>query len=454
MPKLPRDWCDDFRRFVSEEQLFGPQDRLLLAVSGGLDSTVLWHTLEQLGYNYTPAHCNFGLRAGESDGDAAFVRSLAAACSREPAMATFNTGARAVERGISLQMAARELRYYWLKELAVRKGYDCILTAHHADDAIETMLLNFLRGTGLRGLTGIPLREGRLRRPLLFTGRDRIAGVAEAAGLQWREDRTNAEDKYRRNHLRHHVLPVLRQLNPGLSATAAANFSHLRQALSLYDAGLQELTRQLRQEDPNGWQADRSAVLRHPAGEALLYEWLTAAGFSAEQVRQARTAAPGTLLRSTAGRLLADGDRWHFRAGQPDDSVHLLAEGEHRLELAGGASLEWECGLPVPDRLAGEEGSCLLDQQLLQFPLQLRRWEKGDRFCPLGMGGNSKKLQDFFTDQKINRLDREDSWVLVNGNREIVWLVGYRLDDRYKVTDHTSRCCRFVFRQVRSGENV
>lgn len=430
-----------FRKFVAEEQLFSAGDPLLLAISGGLDSVVLGDLLHREGYDFACAHVNFELRGAESDGDEAFVRALAEQWGVPFHAVRLSASDAAKTSGESVQMAARRLRYDWLQSLLTSGGYDFLLTAHHLDDSLETFLLHFLRGTGLAGLAGIPPRRGAIRRPLLFANRAAIAAYAGDRGLSYREDSSNADDKYLRNYLRRHVLGHLYALEPGLEQRAARNFAHLREARQLYDEAVAGWYEKCWKSGPAGEVRIHLADLRGlPFRATLLWEWLSPYGFTREQLRQALDAPTGTWLEADAHRLLVGSDvlKLVSAPGKHAPDEPLIASWDTSYELRGGR-FHLSAPQPPPDSLRQPPERVWLPMERLQFPLRLRRWRAGDWFRPFGMDGRQQKLQDFFVNQKIDRYERERAWLLVNGNGDIIWLVGRRLDHRYRVTAATQQ---------------
>lgn len=433
-------------QWIEDQSLFRPDDRLLLAVSGGMDSVVMLDVLHRLGYTKHAgiAHCNFQLRGGESDEDAAFVGRLADDYGLACHAAAFDTKTVAKTRNISIQMAARDLRYAYFDEIRQQFDYTYVLTAHHLDDRLETFWINFTRGAGLKGLAALQARNGFIRRPLLHAPRQAIAAYQQAQQLPHREDSSNATDAYSRNHFRHHVLPALYTWTPQLGEKAAANFQHIEEMLFLYHESIERYRQQWLQPKGDYLCIDRRAVIGHPSAPTLLWEWLHPMGFDAEQCRQARVAQAGTLLYSPTHVLLVKTDSIDISPiGTDSPSRHLWPSDLPAMALDSGTLTQAMCR--VPATFPQDKHTIYVNAEALVYPLQVRHWKAGDVFCPLGMNGQQQKLQDFFTNQKIDRLERQRQWLLLNGNGDIVWVIGHRLDDRYKLSAGESTAIRFTF---------
>jgi tRNA(Ile)-lysidine synthase len=415
--------------------------RILVAVSGGLDSVVLAHLFHKAGISFGIAHVNFGLRGTESDEDASFVRMLAMERYAVPYYETrFDTLAFAQQRGISVQMAARELRYEWFEQCRSLHGYDWIATAHHADDAIETFLLNFVHGTGLAGLRGILPISGVLVRPLLFADRRQIAHYASEEQLRWREDSSNASQYYQRNYLRQEVVPRLRALNPSLSKTFLSTVERLRSAWSLQNAQLENWASQVcvQRGDTFYIALDAFNVLDEPIYH--LHYVLDRFGFSYAQARQVFGSLDrqvGAQFMSRSHLLTRDRTYWIVSPLQKEEVVNT-----YTIELGVSSvvlpNFQLHVGLhdaseSVPLRRSSDVAQ--LNAALVEFPLTLRPWRAGDWFCPLGMKGKRKLVSDLLIDLKVSLPRKKDVYVLVDAAGKILWVVGYRLDDRFRRLD-------------------
>ncbi len=428
-----------FWAFIREKNLFTEQDTVLLAVSGGLDSMTLLHLVASSHPHTAVAHCNFQLRGLESDADARLVRSEASKRGLPFYEKTFDTAAFAAEHGLSVQMAARELRYAWFEELCDAHGFSRIATAHHLDDHVETAWLHFIRGAGLRGLTGMPLINGRVVRPLLFASRSEIEALAQAEALLWREDSSNAEDYYARNFVRRHLIPGAKQLNPNFLQTNARSLERLRESADNLDFLLERFLKPRINAESGvlSWvKPDFDAL---PGRLQALLSVFKPFGFEEEQLRQLLEGWTDTGKRwesASGARLLndreylilePDGERLppeHIRIDRDDLMVRL--PGNQTLFV-----MPAEPGALMPDG----RNEILAPADKLVFPLTVRPWQAGDVFQPFGMAGRHQKLQDFLTNAKISRLEKEQTLVLENGSGEVIWVIGRRLDERFRVAE-------------------
>ena len=441
----------DFLTFINQNGLFQPTDRLLLAVSGGLDSTVLTHLCARARLTFGVAHCNFQLRGRESAAEEAFVRDLAVAQGADFFVERFDTLAFAAQNGLSTQMAARELRYARFEKIRQEHHYDWILTAHHQNDLLETVLLNLTRGVGWRGLQGILPKNGCVVRPLLFATQAAIEAFAQENNLQWREDSSNQTDDYQRNLLRHQVVPILQQLNPQVVGAVAQTAARVAALTRTWDENLRECANQVLV-----YQEDRTLIL-YPKLEAFsepierLAGLLRPFGFGFGQARliwAARTVQAGTTFLSVSHCLTKDRDAFVLTQLEPTakakgDEAMLLHETERawRLPHFGLERIDVE---PTDGLVFDKNPDCLyLAAERVQFPLLARPWRAGDWFCPLGMGGKRKKVSDFLIDQKVPRDLKNKVWVLESAG-EIAWVVGFRADERFKVKGDAEKIIKFL----------
>lgn len=441
-------WVRDNTAFIQQRRLFEVTDRLLVACSGGADSVALAYLLADGGYTFDLAHVNFQLRGSESDADAAFVEQLAEHLEVRLHQTSFNTEALAqMQPGQSVQMVARTLRYEWLEKVREAHQYAYILTGHHQDDNLETFLFNFSRGASLRGLRGIPLRNGPIIRPLLGTNRRAIEAFLRGYDIPFRVDSSNASLKYARNRIRHRVLPELKVLNPDLSQTVQPHFEQLQQAWLMVEA----LAEQLRAEwyrplEDGRWVIERQALQNVAYGNYLLELWLEPQGFTPEQCRQALSARVGTLLEGETHRLLVQSEQLLVETRLPEGETSFpLSKHPGQFVLPTGDVFKWKQRLRIKADPARDPYVATLDATRLRWPLRIRRWQSGDRFQPFGMKGRSRKLQDFFTDQKIDRLQRQRCWILENGDGTIIWVVGYRMDHRFRLLSNSDKVVELLY---------
>ena len=434
---------DGFQSFIREEKLFDKKDRLLLAVSGGVDSVVLCELCATLGYDFVIAHCNFQLRGAESDRDEDFVRRLAKRYNAELRIKEFDTQEYAQRNKLSIQVAARELRYAWFNECInddkpVDGGWR-ILTAHHLDDNVETLLMHFFRGSGISGLRGILPKQGALVRPLLFARKGELLDFARARGLEWVEDSSNQSDKYQRNYFRNELLPVIRSIMPQAEENLADNLQRFRDIEILYQQAIQKhKKRLLKYKSAEVHIPVASLKLTKPLA-SVFYEIIKDYGFASTQLQEALEllyAGTGKYIQSASHRILKN-RKWLIITPLPSvASSHILIEQEDALVDFERGRLKFEM-TGQPASIPADPAIGCLDATHLKFPLLLRRWKAGDYFYPLGMR-KKKKLARFFIDQKLSAVQKEKIWVL-ESDKKIIWVIGMRIDDRYKITTHTKK---------------
>ncbi len=431
-----------FNSYIRSIGLFKPSDRILLAVSGGVDSIAMVRLFMDAGFHFGIAHSNFGLRGEESDGDEAFVRDLASRAGVPFFMKHFDTKLFAAEKKISIQMAARDLRYAWFDEILTENGYSYVATAHHLDDQAETFFINLIRGTGISGMHGILPKQGKIIRPLMFTTRERIMAYALDIQLEWRDDRSNKSRKYLRNKLRLDVLTELFKINPRFSHKLNETIHHLRDVESIYNNHIAGITADLVQHTSEGILISIDWIYEYEPHDTYLFELLKPYGFSfpvvKEIVRSLDTFA-GKIFYSPTHRLLRDRENFIIQplaelTAEPS-LIEIYTIEKDLAQLDFPISLCAHETDQIIDLPMGKASTAFLDMDKLVFPLSLRKWEKGDWFIPLGLKGK-KKLSDFFIDQKFSLSDKEKTWILTSGN-DIVWVVGKRIDNRYRITPKT-----------------
>ncbi len=431
-----------FKSYIKSASLFNSADRILLAVSGGVDSIAMVRLFKEAGFDFGIAHVNFELRGEESDGDEAFVQNIARQMGVPLFIKHFNTKQYAAEQKISVQMAARDLRYAWFEEIMKEQGFSFVATAHHLDDQAETFFINILRGTGISGMHGILPKQGKIIRPLMFTTREKIMAFALEQKMEWRDDRSNKSRKYLRNKLRLDVLTELYKINPQFSVKLDESISHLRDVESIFNNHIAGITADLVQHTPEGILISIDWVYEYEPHDTYLFELLKPYGFTFPVVKEivhSLDTFSGKVFYSPTHRLLRDRENFII---QP--LAELVAEPEpakkYRLEK-GITKIESPLALcayetdQVADLPMGKVSIACLDLDKLVFPLELRKWERGDWFMPLGLKGK-KKLSDFFVDQKISLADKEKTWLLLSGN-DIVWVIGKRIDNRFRISPKT-----------------
>lgn len=433
---------NEFRKFIKNQKLWGSQSKLLIAVSGGIDSVSLVDLCLKLNLNFGIAHCNFSLRGKESDGDAQFVKELAAEYDIPFFTIRFNTIEKAEELGISIQMAARKLRYDWFEETAVENNYTHIVTAHHLDDQIETFFINLLRGSGLNGLHGIPVKKGRIVRPMLFATRKQIHGYASDNKLKWREDSSNESDKYLRNRIRHHIIPELTELNPAFRETMSETFYRLKETNSIYKQKIADGRADLIEETETEIRILLSWLDEFGNHATWLFELLKPFGFNFTVVKdivQSLNGQPGKIFLSPTHRLVKDREHLIITPLEKPEQHHtqVINIEKETIFIESPISLRFEILDNEKLDFKKDNTHAFIDLGKLKFPLTLRKWQPGDRFFPLGMK-NPKKLSDFFINEKLSLSEKENTWLLISDNK-IAWVAGHRIDNRFRVTKQTRK---------------
>lgn len=427
-------------KHLESNQFFSPIDTLLVGVSGGIDSIVLLDLLHRTGLAFAVAHCNFRLRGEESDRDEIFVKELAGRYEKPYFSQAFDTAEFATEHGISIEMAARELRYEWFEEIRRIHHFDWIAVAHNSDDQAETFFLNLARGTGISGLTGIKAVNGKVVRPLLFASRKEIESYASAHKLLFREDSSNALTVYQRNRIRHLLLPIMEELNPSFRASMQETIGHLRDASSIFYQAIERARDRVTLiNSGSDLTLSLSELKLLSPLSTYLFEFLKPFHFNGDVVKEivkALEGQSGKQFFSMTHRVVLDREVLLVqKLTELSDARFYLDEDcermEHPIKLMISSQIRTDSL-----NLNTVTSTALIDKDKLQFPLILRRWQKGDSFQPLGMKG-IKKLSDFFVDEKFSLTDKENCWLLTNGE-EIIWIVGVRLDDRYKITPDTT----------------
>jgi tRNA(Ile)-lysidine synthase len=454
---------DKFKRYIEENDLLEADDRVLIAVSGGVDSMVMLSLFAACGWTAGVAHCNFGLRGEEGDQDTELVRQETARYGLPYYARRFDTVGEMERTGESVQLAARRLRYGWFAELCNEHGYTAVAIAHQADDSVETFFINLFRGTGLRGLTGIANVNGRVVRPLLFATRREITEYANINKIAYREDSSNRSTKYLRNQIRLGLIPRLREINPRFTEMMSRNVDRLTQTQRFIDAAMARIRSEVVREEGSSATIDVDRIeAAFPVG-FVIYELLNSGwGFRGDVidgiVDVLESGGSGRRFYARDHVAYTDRGRIIVEPIGEDDACEVVFDSGLGRVYAGNAvyylqrlDIDHVESLTVPDNIA------LVDADKLQWPLSLRRWREGDRFTPLGMGGSSKKVSDCLIDAKVSLPEKGRQFVLVNGDGgaggagrtgdsggEIIWLTGRRLDDRFKITPKTENVLKIV----------
>ncbi len=426
----------EFKKHLAENFSFLIDRKIILATSGGIDSMVLLHLLQQLNFDIAVAHCNFQLRGLESFEDQKFIQNYTNVNVLPFFSVQFDTIAFAEDNKLSIQVAARELRYNWFYELLASENYDYLLTAHHADDNLETFLINLSRGTGIEGLTGIPAKNDKVIRPLLAFSQETIENYAKTNNIIWREDSSNASDKYLRNKIRHDLVPILKALNPNFLNVFSQTQDYLQQAAVMVEDASIIIYQQVAQEIGDDIHINLKKLLQLPNYKSYLYQWLHEFGFSAwRDIYDLVLGESGKKVYSKEYILLKNRN---FLILTPKNAVN---EKEEFLVSQNHEQVNFPLKLQfckVTDNSNLSNTTIFVDEDKLQYPLVLRQWKTGDVFYPLGMDGKSKKVSKFFKDEKFSIIEKEKIWLLCSDN-QIVWITGIRQDDRFKVTETTQK---------------
>lgn len=436
-----------FGKYIRDHNLVEPHERVLLAVSGGVDSMVMMSLFARAGYDMGVAHCNFQLRGKESVEDEELVEKEAARLGVPFYNRRFDTAAEMERTGESVQLAARRLRYAWFEELCREHGYTVIAIAHHADDSIETFFINLFRGTGLKGLTGISIVSGRVIRPLIFATRREILEYATANKIEFREDSSNRSTKYLRNKIRIGLIPRLREINPSFTDVMGRNIQRLTDAQLFINHGIETIRAKVEERRdglvyiyPDRIDPD------YPKG-FVIYELLTAYGFKGDVVDSLvvnlREGATGKRFYSRDHVAYTDRGTIIVAPITEEDCCSVAVQKDTRKAYAGNSVYYFHLlDIDALESLESPPYIALVDADKLTFPLEVRRWRDGDSFVPLGMVGR-KKVSDYLIDAKVPLAEKRRQFVVVSGD-EIVWLADHRIDDRYKITSKTENVLRII----------
>jgi tRNA(Ile)-lysidine synthase len=431
---------EQFRNLIKEKRLIRKSARILLTVSGGIDSVVMLDLFIRSGYTCGIAHCNFGLRGDESDGDEDFVRQLAYQHGIKFHCKRFSTEEYAEEAKISIQMAARKLRYDWFEKIRLSHSYHLIATAHNQDDVIETFFINLIRGSGIRGLTGIKYKTGNIIRPLLFASRSQIEEYANVQELSFREDSSNASEKYTRNKIRHKILPLLESINPSFRSSIIETINKLGDTEDIYNFEVNRRKEEMVEENGDTVTINIEHLKDIPHRRTYLYEFLSEFQFTPRQIKDiddALEAGSGKQFFSLTSRLVKDRSRLLITPIEHEEHRKFYVE-EGTDYIFEPVHLEFEVVKQQSTfQIPHDRYMACLDFDLLTFPLLIRKWQSGDYFHPLGMK-HRKKLSDFLVDQKLSIVDKENLWLIIN-NEDIIWVINQRIDDRYKISEKTRK---------------
>lgn len=429
--------------FIAKHQLLSHDDLHLVALSGGADSVALLLILQQLGYHVEAAHCNFHLRGEESDRDEIFVKSLCKKLNIQLHLIHFNTKEYASLHQVSIEMAARDLRYGYFRQLCQDIGAASVCVAHHRDDAVETLMINLLRGSGIHGLTGIRPKNDYIVRPLLCISREEIEQYLHSIGQDYVTDSTNLVNDILRNRIRLEVIPLLKELNPKASENIEKTSIYLHEAEKIFNESVANQKASLIRNDSDSFPQSVSipCLLKLPSPEYFLHEWLSPFGFNAQQIEQIIIQLQGESGReflTASHTLVIDRDTLILASHQaPMKSMKIPEEGLYRYD----ENTRFEVKVSTDLTISRSSDCVTLDAATIRFPLIIRPVETGDRFCPFGMEGH-RLVSDFLTDSKLSILDKRRQLVVTDHDGQIIWIVGLRADNRFRITPQTSKIIR------------
>lgn len=432
-----------FSEYIKKEKLFPLTGKILLTVSGGIDSIVMCELFHKAKINFAIAHCNFKLRDKESDQDELFVEHLAEKYAVPFHSVSFDTNTFAKKNKISIQLAARKLRYEWFEFIREQFKYNAIATAHHKNDSIETFLINLIRGTGISGLHGILPKQGKIVRPLLFTDKDQIISFSKTHKLKHREDQSNSSDKYLRNKIRLQIIPALKELNPKIDSVITEDISRLREVEIILKKEINKARKNIIVSKGEELCISISKLKKLDPINTYLYELLRPYNFNASVVKdiiENLEKSSGKQFFSDTHRLIKDRENLIIvKISDPETDPFIFEiKGKEKEITVGQLKLSLsKINRDSKFKFPKTENSAVLDLEKLKFPLSIRKWQQGDTFQPLGMKGK-KKLSDFFIDLKLSLTEKENVFILLSDNK-IAWIIGYRIDDRFKVTDKTNK---------------
>ena len=434
-----------FLAYIKKENLFTKKDHLLIAVSGGADSAVLCALCAAAGVSFSLAHCNFKLREAESDRDELFVKKLSEQLGVKLFVKTFETVSQAKLNKTSIEETARNLRYDWFKQLLLESKtsdnpFSFLLTAHHADDNVETVMMNFFRGTGIKGLRGILPKQQQIVRPLLFATRKDIEEYALANQVEYITDSSNASNDYTRNLFRNEILPSIEKIYPEALKNVLRNIDRFAAVEYLYEESIKQIKQKLIERKGDEIHIPVLKLLKINPLQTVIYEIIKDIGFTAMQVNEVEK-----LLHSDSGKYIKSAShiilvnrKWLIISPNisSTQSTNIIVEENANNILFEEGTLQIYPSAK-PEKFVGEASTVFIDAVNLTYPLMLRKWKTGDYFYPLGMT-KKKKLNRFFIDQKLSLLQKEKCWVL-ESDKKIVWVIGYRIDERFKITSSSKQ---------------
>ncbi|MFV0346083.1 MAG: tRNA lysidine(34) synthetase TilS [Bacteroidales bacterium] len=449
MPQINRaqtSMLERLKKYIETNKLLDKGDKILLAVSGGADSMAMLHLFSCLEYDFAVAHCNFQLRGLESDRDQRLVMEVAERKGIEIFTKQFDTQVYAQNKGISIEMAARELRYGWFEAVCKVKGFNKIATAHHREDRIETVLINMMRGTGLKGLIALSCRNGNIIRPILFANKPEIIEYIRDKEIPFIVDSSNLDTKIIRNHIRKNIIPLFSEINTAYEQNFINTIEVLEESYKIFQSQVQHIEDSCVLLKKDGTEISIEPLIEAGNTKTYLFELLSPYGVNpsmAGDIANALTGEPGKIFITPTHKILKDRNHLIIQKIQ-DSKEEIIYIGKDDTEINTPIVLSLEViNVDNDYRISRDECTADIDYDKLQFPLLLRHPNTGDYFHPLGLKGN-KKLSDFMTDIKLSRFKKEKVWLLCNGE-QIVWVLGLRLDNRYRITSQTKKILRIKY---------
>jgi tRNA(Ile)-lysidine synthase len=430
---------EKFDAFISENNLFCKTDRILIAISGGLDSVVLATLMKNSKYDVTLAHCNFHLREEESNRDEEFVRNWAKENNIKLFVKEFDTYQYMKDNKLSLEMAARDLRYEWFNSLMQEHDFTYLATAHHLDDSIETFFINLLRGTGIAGLHGIQVKNDKIVRPLLFATREEITEYAKKNNISHVEDSTNAETKFTRNKIRHNLFPILKEINPNFEIALKKDIEYLKDTETIFRKEIEKAKQEIIETDNELIKLNISKLKALNPIKIYLYEIISEYGFNETNtidILSCLDETSGKQFFSKTHRLIKDREYIFINKIKDNSTNEFFLINQEQGSLIYPLKMQIEILKDLKFvNISKDKNIAMLDADLVKFPLILRKWRQGDSFVPFGMR-KEKKLSDYFTANKYSLLDKENQWILCS-EEKIIWLIGERIDDRFRISNAT-----------------
>ena len=425
---------DRIQEYINKKNLFSKKHKLLLTISGGADSILLFTALRVLGYNIVLAHCNFNLRGKESDKDESFVRDLGEKFGIKCHIKSFKTKEYAQKKKVSIQMAARQMRYKWFNELLLSEKLDFIVTGHHKDDNIETFLINLIRGTGISGLCGIQFKNKNIVRPMLKISKQEIELYLVDNKIKFRDDQSNSEIKYTRNKIRHQLIPLMREINPSIDNTITNEISIFNAVNKVFQQEVDKVRDSILVENNEIYKIKISDLNNLNNIEVFVFELLKPFGFSQTiQIINAINTHSGKVFFSNKYQLIIDREYIIISLLLDSQKEFKIYENDTIIKVP----INLKLSISSSHSLNRDPNTAQINFDQLSFPLCLRKWKFGDKFRPLGMR-KFKKVSDFFIDQKFSIIDKQRQWLLCSED-SIVWIIGHRIDDRYKIDSNTKK---------------